>query len=1379
MLWAAGLCLYLLILACPVFAGGPLIVDSPTGAPYLWSVTSAVLFNPDQGGLGILPFGWDNATATSMTEDAFQKWQDVTTASITYANAGSMPFDVDETNFDIILNEFSPDGLNPIVFDEDGAIFVFLFGPGSGVIGFATPNLLDVTTFEIVEGFGFLNGEFLDGNPDNFEFSDPLSMFGTMVHEFGHYSGLAHTVVNGQAFIFGEDIGFGVPTADQVEIMYPFALDGQGNDPLADDIASLSTLYPEPGFFSSRGTISGRVLSQSLSTVNGVNVIVRNSANPFLDAVSAITGDFIAGDPFGNSAFQGLYTINNLTPGASYRVEIDQILAGGFSTPPLFPFIGPEEYYNGVNESSDPALDDPDDFDLVPVAAGAPVTDVDVIFNGSIGDGTVDFFDDMESGENGWTTEGPTSLWHQSNNRFASPTTSWYYGQEGVFNFNTGSANSGRLISPSIDLTGASASAFLEFSHFASVEGMPWEHPIVQVSTDDGANWTTVFEENNTLQFVYRLVDISAFVGQIIRIGFFFDTIDAIANDFEGWYVDDVRVTTDPDLRVGPLVLESFAVDDGALGFGGSGNGDGVPNSGEDIDIIATVRNDGSLAAVDVVAEIVEPIPPFLFISDFDIFFGTIEPGQSVTSFDFDIFIDPSIPTPSTVDLAVKITPGNFASFMTTMTLNIEAPPPPPPVFPGALYASTGGASQLLQLDPLTGAGTLVGFIGFFGPVTEIEFREDGTLFGATGGGTSSIITINVFNGAPSFVGIHEPGAVNGLEFDATGTLYGTYIPGPNQPSQLVIVDATGALTFIGPTGFNNIGGLAFGPDGTLYGATSSSSGGDLVTINTATGAATLVGATGFNEVSALEFGPNGILYGGLGGQNADAGSLVTIDLTTGAATLVGPSGFATLSGLSFFPDVLPAKVTANTLCPPITAAGCSISVKIQVDMSESPSPNNLLGSFTASLSWNAAILNFTSASLESGFTGLINDVNAGSGELIFNGADPGGVGGLIDILTVDFEVIGFIGDEGILDLEFSAMAAALSFGNLLPFLITNDCDFSVDEMQILGDLNGDGVVNSTDALICLTHDVGLPLPPEILARIDAGLGDVNGDGVTNSTDCLIMLSFDAGIFVPFPIGEPFCPGTPAALSKLLTTETAGVPNRIQITMAPADMKIFAGQTLEVPVMIDMPAGAVRLGSYTASLTWNPQVLEFVGYGGGAARGFESPLVNSSDAPAGKLVFAQANPKGAEGSLHILNARFKVIASSGSSDLNLNFLAMASAGAFIDLLPYVDIAGDESPEPVVAEIPQSYLLGQNYPNPFNPETSIHYDIPKAGLVHIAIYNVLGQQIRELVNRNEAAGSYEIVWNGKSDDSNAVPSGVYILRMRSGNFVADRKLLLLK
>lgn len=374
-------CLAILaIVTLKSFAAGPLILRAP-GDPFRWPNGGRnIPFNPDQGGLGLLT----NAEALAQTTAAFAAWAAAPTSTVTHFNAGTLPVDVDETNFLPYFDPAAPDGQSAIVYDEDGAIFDLLFGPDSGVLGFAGPEWINPTTGEITEGVGFMNGGAFLGT-DPFPVTELPSL---LVHEFGHYQNLAHTVVNGQIPL-GDTSGpepdntFPVPNlAGRIETMYPFLFIGGGQATLhKDDVSSISTIYPEPAFAATTGTITGRILSPNGTTLEtGVNVIARNTADPFDDAVSAISSDFT--DNFAQGQpFVGVYTIEGLTPGANYAVYVDGIFAGGFSTPPRFPLPGPEEFYNGAAESSSPATDDPSVFTPVSVAAGTTRSGTDIILN--------------------------------------------------------------------------------------------------------------------------------------------------------------------------------------------------------------------------------------------------------------------------------------------------------------------------------------------------------------------------------------------------------------------------------------------------------------------------------------------------------------------------------------------------------------------------------------------------------------------------------------------------------------------------------------------------------------------------------------------------------------------------------------------------------------------------------------------------------------------------------------------------------------------------------------------------------------------------------------------------------------------------------------
>jgi photosystem II stability/assembly factor-like uncharacterized protein len=94
-------------------------------------------------------------------------------------------------------------------------------------------------------------------------------------------------------------------------------------------------------------------------------------------------------------------------------------------------------------------------------------------------------------------------------------------------------------------------------------------------------------------------------------------------------------------------------------------------------------------------------------------------------------------------------------------------------------------------------------------------------------------------------------------------------------------------------------------------------------------------------------------------------------------------------------------------------------------------------------------------------------------------------------------------------------------------------------------------------------------------------------------------------------------------------------------------------------------------------------------------------------------------------------------------------------------------------------LPKEYQLAQNHPNPFNPETEIVFGLPKASLVTLKIYNILGQEVTTLVEKNMPAGEYRIVWNGTDRSGRAVSSGVYFYRMQAGDFVQTKRMLLIK
>jgi hypothetical protein len=219
-----------------------------------------------------------------------------------------------------------------------------------------------------------------------------------------------------------------------------------------------------------------------------------------------------------------------------------------------------------------------------------------------------DFSDDVESGPNGWSTEGvpsPDGLWHISSRKPHSGSNSWYYGKESTGTYNTGATNRGSLESPDINLCGFS-NAKLSFWSWYKTE------PQDQYVNSYDLKYVYILDQNgNTLKY-YQIIcpgpgkpapalpadkleqdmktwnqfkiDLSLYVGQIIKVRFYFNTRDAVLNDCEGWYIDDVTISGDFEFPVNEATLMVRIIESASITFNSGGatpieDGDNVVGS--------------------------------------------------------------------------------------------------------------------------------------------------------------------------------------------------------------------------------------------------------------------------------------------------------------------------------------------------------------------------------------------------------------------------------------------------------------------------------------------------------------------------------------------------------------------------------------------------------------------------------------------------------------------------------------------------------------------------------------------------------------------------------------------------------------------------------
>ena len=281
----------LFLLPAPAMAGGPLVLEGPNGHIPATYQDPNIVFNIETGTLGLL----DNDAADQVVRDALAIWNNTSTSTIRITQGTDVPVDINETNFtsyipvpnnNAIHND--DDGLNPIVYDNDGSIIDAFFGieQGTGteatVVGFAASSIIIGGSF-FTEGFAVINGN----SNITIKISDnQLKLI--VAHEIGHYLGLDHSqanINNTEAFTDGCPLA-----TDDYPLMYPYACrTNQAIHP--DDNVALSTLYPAADFYQNQGQLTGTFVTADGAPVKGANLWVENTQT---GEVISIVSDYLA-----------------------------------------------------------------------------------------------------------------------------------------------------------------------------------------------------------------------------------------------------------------------------------------------------------------------------------------------------------------------------------------------------------------------------------------------------------------------------------------------------------------------------------------------------------------------------------------------------------------------------------------------------------------------------------------------------------------------------------------------------------------------------------------------------------------------------------------------------------------------------------------------------------------------------------------------------------------------------------------------------------------------------------------------------------------------------------------------------------------------------
>ncbi len=318
-----------------------------------------------------------------------------------------------------------------------------------------------------------------------------------------------------------------------------------------------------------------------------------------------------------------------------------------------------------------------------------------------------------------------------------------------------------------------------------------------------------------------------------------------------------------------------------------------------------------------------------------------------------------------------------------------------------------------------------------------------------------------------------------------------------------------------------------------------------------------------------------------------------------------------------------------------------------------------------------------------------------------------------------------------------------------------------------IGDVSLNGVVQAYDASLILKYVVN-PHGSDSLTALQRDVADVSRNG---GPDTVAVTAYDASLILQYVVG--FIEYFPGALLKNgsvheKTEQLLALQKKATVQMILGSVAAGFGESIVIPVVIQ---DASNLMSLQFTLKYDPE------------------LIRVEKIEAGELtVSANWNSFIGADRIRFAAASGQMMGESGTVAYITLAVSDEIRGTVHTILQPLQVLGNEQDMTVMAQSgevsvtgrPEKYELSQNYPNPFNPYTMIAYQLPEDGtLVRLLVYNVAGQAVRTLVNTHQSAGSYQVVWDGKNDDGIALPSGIYVYSLTSGDFVRSKKLLLVK
>ncbi|MFC1725743.1 FISUMP domain-containing protein [candidate division KSB1 bacterium] len=333
-------------------------------------------------------------------------------------------------------------------------------------------------------------------------------------------------------------------------------------------------------------------------------------------------------------------------------------------------------------------------------------------------------------------------------------------------------------------------------------------------------------------------------------------------------------------------------------------------------------------------------------------------------------------------------------------------------------------------------------------------------------------------------------------------------------------------------------------------------------------------------------------------------------------------------------------------------------------------------------------------------------------------------------------------GSDTLLTVKFRVNPSAtngLSYINFCEFLLNEETSIDLLNGRIniftglFGDVSQNKEVTAYDASLILQHTVDLIT----LTGNSFTAAEVSGNGAISAYDASYVLRLVVGYISGFPVGSMFKFAHEENISAFFMNEYEDI-EQIEYSVSIENSKNL--YSLEFEFQVE----SLELESCDLSEITKDYLIE-------------------KNIKGDKLKISLAGYNPVAGQNEIIKLKLKKVLPSG-------------------VLRLIKAVGDEKEITIFNtgyKIPADYSLEHNYPNPFNPATTLKYSIPRTSIVNLKIYNILGQEIKTLINEKQPAGYHSVKWDGTNNNGVKVNSGVYVYRLQTGDFVETKKMVLMK